>query len=166
MRLTSNGELCVGTTSAVGAGLVNIKGAANTFNLITVQNTYSGGGNFMYFMNPSGGQAGAITMTTTTTTQYYTGPSDKRLKTNIKDIEDSVLPLFANAKLKTYNHIADRNESVVYKGFLAQDMVDNFPEAYGVDKDGYYSFNPSGYIPYLVQAIKELKEEIDKLKNK
>ena len=165
MRLTSNGELCVGTNTAVGAGLVNIKGAANVFNLLTIQNTYSSGGNFVYFMNPSGGQAGAIQMYTTTTVIYYTGPSDRRLKSNIKDVKESVLPLFDKAQLKTYNHIKDNDESIVYKGFIAQDMVDNFPEAYGIDKDGYYSFNPSGYIPYLVQAIKELKLEIDELKS-
>jgi hypothetical protein len=113
-------------------------------------------------MNSSGGQTGGINYLTSSTIQFYTGPSDARLKSNIKDVEESVLPLFNNAKLKTYNHIADEDESVVYKGFLAQDMVDNFPEAYGKDKDGYYMYNPTGYITYLVKAIQELNERLNK----
>ena len=59
-------------------------------------------------------------------------------------------------------------------------MVDKFPEAYGKDREGFYSFNPSGYIPYLVKAIQEmntkseeqqalitsLQSQINELKNK
>jgi hypothetical protein len=41
-------------------------------------------------------------------------------------------------------------------------MVDNFPEAYGKDKDGYYMYNPTGYITYLVKAIQELNERLNK----
>ena len=42
-------------------------------------------------------------------------------------------------------------------------MVDKFPEAYGLDKEGFYSFNPSGYIPYLVKAIQEMNTKIIEL---
>jgi hypothetical protein len=161
MRITNRAEVCIGSTTAVGAGLLNIKGSALQYNLISIQNTYPGG-NYIYFMNSSGGQTGGINYLTSSTIQFYTGPSDARLKSNIKDVEESVLPLFNNAKLKTYNHIADEDESVVYKGFLAQDMVDNFPEAYGKDKDGYYMYNPTGYITYLVKAIQELNERLNK----
>lgn len=163
MRITSGGEFCVGTTTAIGAGLANIKGPANVYNLLVIQNSWAANaGNFLYFMNSAGTQAGAITHNTASTIVYYTGPSDQRLKSNIKNVEESVLPLFKDAKLKTYNHIADKDESIVYKGFLAQDMIDNFPEAYGTDKEGFYTFNPSGYIPYLVKAIQELNLKIEK----
>jgi hypothetical protein len=109
----------------------------------------------------AGNTAGYIDHPTSSTTRYYTGPSDERLKSNIKNWDENVLDLFKDINPKIYNHNIDNDESIVYKGFIAQEMVDKFPEAYGIDKDGYYGFNPSGYIPYLVKAIQELKAEIE-----
>jgi 3D (Asp-Asp-Asp) domain-containing protein len=170
MRITSGGELCLNTTSVLNSGLFSMQGATSAYNLLAIKDTgttYSSSNNFyIYFVNSTGGAAGGISHATATTVNYYSGPSDARLKSNIIEVDDSVLPLFDNVKLKTYNHIADEDESVVYKGFLAQEMVDKFPEAYGLDKDGYYMYNPNGYIPYLVKAIQELKQELDELKAK
>ena len=170
MRITSGGELCLNTTSALGSGLFSLQGASSTYNLIAIKDTgtaYSStNNNFIYFMQSTGGTCGSISHASATTVNYYSGPSDERKKENIQDWSQEVLPLFADIKPKTYNHIEDYDSSYVYKGFLAQDMVDKFPEAYGLDKEGFYSFNPSGYIPYLVKAIQELKAEIDELKNK
>ena len=177
LSITSGGELLVNTTAAFNSCLVGVVGATATYNLLSIKDTgtvYSVSNNFyLYFVNSTGGGAGGVSHATASTVVYYTGPSDKRLKSNIKDVEENVLPLFNNVKLKTYNHIADEDESVIYKGFLAQDMVDNFPEAYGKDKEGYYMYNASGYIPYLVKAISELNQTItslqdrlDKLENK
>jgi hypothetical protein len=169
MRITSGGTVLIGTatTDAFGARLL-ITGRTDTYNLLSIQDTgpASAGVYYVVFWNSAGSLAGGIQHITTSTVNYYTGPSDQRLKSNIKNVEEPVLPLFNNAKLKTYNHIADKDESVVYKGFLAQDMVGNFPEAYGKDKDGYYTFNPSGYIPYLVKAIQELKTQNDALQSR
>lgn len=164
MRITSGGEVLMNTTSVLSAGWLCISVASNNYNAIVCRDTgttYSTGNYYQIFTNSSNGLAGGITHPTASTVGFYTGPSDQRLKSNIKDVEEPVLPLFNNAKLKTYNHIADEDESVVYKGFLAQDMVDNFPEAYGKDKDGYYMYNPTGYIPYLVKAIQEMNTKLD-----
>jgi hypothetical protein len=169
MRITSVGEVLMNTTSVLTAGWLCISVASNNYNAIVLRDTgtaYSSGNYYQLFTNSSNGIAGGITHPTTSTVGFYTGPSDQRLKSNIKDFEQPVLPLFNNAKLKTYNHIADEDESVVYKGFLAQDMVDNFPEAYGKDKDGYYMYNPTGYIPYLVKAIQELSAKVTALETK
>jgi hypothetical protein len=176
MRITSGGTVLIGTatTDAFGARLL-ITGSTSVYNLLSIQDTGTAQAGVYYiaFWNSAGSLAGGVQHQTASTVVYYTGPSDQRLKTNIKDVEESVLPLFNDVKLKTYNHIADEDESVVYKGFLAQDMVDNFPEAYGKDKDGYYMYNPTGYIPYLVKAIQEqqalitsLQEQVNELKNK
>jgi len=168
MSITSGGTVCIGTSSdSFGARLL-VTGSTTQYNLFSMQDTgvAQAGVYYIAFWNSAGALAGGVQHTTASTVTYYTGPSDQRLKSNIKDVQESVLPLFNEVKLKTYNHIADEDESIIYKGFLAQDMVNNFPEAYGKDKDGYYSFNPSGYIPYLVKAIQELKAEIDILKAK
>ena len=49
---------------------------------------------------------------------------------------------------------------------MAQDNVDNFPEAYTTskildDETEYYSFNPSGMVAYLMKAVQELSEKIE-----
>ena len=169
MRITSVGEVLMNTTSALTSGWLCISVSSNNYNAIVCRDTgtsYSSTNYYQLFTNSSNGIAGGITHPTASTVGFYTGPSDQRLKSNIKDVEELVLPLFNNAKLKTYNHIADEDESVVYKGFLAQDMVDNFPEAYGKDKEGYYMYNPIGYIPYLVKAIQELSAQNQDLKSR
>jgi hypothetical protein len=167
MRLTSDGKLLLNATSSnsilFGVAPANTDG-------ITVQTTTTGYTAFVSVV-PSGGYsaywvcggntAGYISHPTTTTTLYYTGPSDERLKNNIKNWNENVLDLFKDIKPKTYNHIKDNDESIVYKGFIAQEMVDKFPEAYGKDREGFYSFNPSGYIPYLVKAIQEMNTKLD-----
>ena len=168
MRITSGGAVCIGTTTATNSGLLEMAGSTTVYNLISLKDTGTASSSVYYitFFNSSNGFAGGVQHTTASTVTYYTGPSDQRLKSNIKDVEESVLPLFNDIKLKTYNHIADEDESVVYKGFLAQDMVDNFPEAYGKDKEGYYMYNPTGYIPYLVKAIQELSSKNEELSNR
>ena len=159
LSITSAGELCLNTTSALGSGLFSLQGLTSAFNLIAIKDTgtsYSStNNNFIYFMQSTGGTCGSISHASATTVNYYTGPSDQRKKENIEDWSQEVLPLFEDIKPKTYNHIEDYDSSYIYKGYMAQDMVDKFPEAYGQDKEGFYTFNPSGYIPYLVKAIQE-----------
>jgi hypothetical protein len=160
MVIASTGYI---TTTSTGDGIrATLTGSSGTAFVSYLPSTafYSA-----YFL-VGGNTAGYIDHPTGSTTRYYTGPSDERLKSNIKNWDENVLDLFKDINPKTYNHNIDNNESIVYKGFIAQEMVDKFPEAYGIDKDGYYGFNPSGYIPYLVKAIQELKAEIDELKNK
>jgi hypothetical protein len=169
MRIATDGQILMNTSSPLTAGWLCIAVASDNYNAIVLKDTgtsYSTANYYQVFTNSSNGIAGAIMHLTASTIGLFTGPSDQRLKSNIKDVKESVLPLFNDVKLKTFNHIADNDESVVYKGFLAQDMVDKFPEAYGLDKEGYYAFNPNGYVPYLVKAISELKAEIEELKNK
>jgi hypothetical protein len=183
MRITSDGLVLMNTTSQLTSGWLCISVASNNYNAIVLKDTgtsYSSSNYYQLYTNSINGIAGGVIHSTASTVSFYTGPSDQRLKSNIKDWVEPVLPLFAAAKPKTYNHIADEDETVVYKGFLAQDMVDNFPEAYGKDKEGYYMYNPNGYIPYLVKAIQEmntkseeqqalitsLQEQINELKNK
>jgi hypothetical protein len=159
MRITSDGLVLMNTTSQLTAGWLCISVASNNYNAIVLKDTgtsYSSSNYYQLYTNSTNGIAGGVIHSTASTVSFYTGPSDQRLKSNIKDWVEPVLPLFAAAKPKTYNHIADEDETVVYKGFLAQDMVDNFPEVYGLGADGYYQNNPTGYIPYLVKAIQEM----------
>jgi hypothetical protein len=173
MRITSAGRLLLNTTSSTQGMLYSVAGA-NTDG-ITSQITTAGytafvsivpSGSYSAYWVCAGNTAGYIDHPTNTTTRYYTGPSDERLKSNIKNWDENVLDLFKDINPKTYNHNIDNDESIVYKGFIAQEMVDKFPEAYGKDREGFYSFNPSGYIPYLVKAIQELSKQNEELSNR
>ena len=88
--------------------------------------------------------------------------SDARLKENIKAIP------FALDKLDdiegvVYNKIGnDKREP----GFIAQDIQKIIPEVVYEDNKGYLGVNYSGVVPYLVEAIKELKQEIKELKSR
>jgi hypothetical protein len=103
--------------------------------------------------------------------EFPTGPSDERKKKNIVDWNDKILDSFSLIEPKKFNYLNENDSDELTKGFIAQKMVDKFPEAYPKDPDtenelGYYSFNPSGMTVYLMKAVKELKEEIDTLKSR
>ena len=97
--------------------------------------------------------------------------SDERKKKNIVDWTENVLDKFALIEPKKFNFTHQDDSDPLIKGFIAQQMVDKFPEAYNhdysiSDTEGYYSFNAMGMNVYLMKAIKELKEEIDSLKSR
>jgi hypothetical protein len=161
MRITSGGELCIGTTTAVGSGLANIKGAANVYNLLAIQNTFSGGGNFAYFINPNGTQAGAIT--NAGGGAVYSSVSDYRLKEDFKNY--NALNLIS--KIKTYDYKLKSYDLRMY-GVKAHELQQVVPYAVIGEKDAkeMQSVDYSKLVPILVKAVQELKAEIEILKNK
>ena len=95
----------------------------------------------------------------------YGSPSDKRLKENIKPIE-SALDKVSKLQGVTFNwkksdSILNIKEDV---GFIAQDVQKVIPELVREDKDGMLSMRHQGITPILLEAIKELKAEIEELK--
>ncbi len=51
-------------------------------------------------------------------------------------------------------------------GFIAQDVQKVIPELVREDKNGILSMRHQGIAPILLEAIKELKKEIEELKSK
>jgi hypothetical protein len=97
----------------------------------------------------------------------YGSPSDKRLKENIKPIE-SALDKVSKLQGVTFDwkesdSILDIKEDI---GFIAQDVQKVVPELVRENKDGMLSMRHQGIAPILLEAIKELKAEIDLLKSK
>ena len=97
----------------------------------------------------------------------YGSPSDKRLKENIKPIE-SALDKAMKLQGVTFNwkksdSILDIKEDI---GFIAQDVKEVVPELVRENEDGMLSMRHQGIAPILLEAIKELKAEIDLLKSK
>ncbi len=96
----------------------------------------------------------------------YGSPSDKRLKENIKPIEsalDKVTKLQGvTFDWKKSNSILNIKEDI---GFIAQDVQKVIPELVRENEDGMLSMRHQGIAPILLEAIKELKAEIEELKS-
>ena len=97
----------------------------------------------------------------------FGSPSDVRLKENIKPIEsalDKAMKLQGvTFDWKKSDSILDIKEDI---GFIAQDVQKVIPELVKENKDGMLSMRHQGIAPILLEAIKELKAEIDLLKSK
>jgi len=120
------------------------------------------------------GEAGFIRPTSSSAIEINGYTSDERLKTDIIDWDDKVLDKFKAINPKKYKYTKDKELGIEkeFKGFIAQDMQDKFPEAYKKDlpteESGleYYYFDPIAMITPLMKAIKELNEKIEVLESK
>jgi hypothetical protein len=96
----------------------------------------------------------------------YGSPSDIRLKENIKPIE-SALDKVSKLQGVTFDwkekseDILDIKEDI---GFIAQDVQKVLPELVRENDNGMLSMRHQGITPILLEAIKELKAEIEELK--
>ena len=104
----------------------------------------------------------------TTAVTYSTTASDERLKKNIEDWQENILDKFEKIEPKEFNFISQEEGEGKTKGFIAQNMAEDFPEAYPHDysEDKYYSFNPSGMVVYLMKAVKDLVEQNKQLETR
>ena len=97
----------------------------------------------------------------------YGSPSDKKLKENIKPIEKALDKV---GKLEGVTFDWKENDKEVKQtwihdiGFIAQDVQKVIPELVRENEDGLLSMRHQGVTPILVEAIKELKMEIEELK--
>ena len=96
----------------------------------------------------------------------FGSPSDKRYKENIKPVTNALDKV---SKLqgvtfdwKESESLLDIKEDI---GFIAQDVQEVLPELVRENEDGKLSLRDKGIVPILVEAIKELKAEIEELKN-
>ena len=99
----------------------------------------------------------------------YGSPSDKRFKENIKPIKNS-LEKVLSLKGVTFDwkekkdHLGVKQTWKEDIGFIAQEVQEVIPELVRENEDGYLSMRHQGIAPMLVEAIKELKQEIEELK--
>jgi hypothetical protein len=170
MRITSGGNILIAktndTTPAETIVGLQFNGARI---LCTVDGTYSAfsrlssDGDVLTFHRGSASKIGSISVTTSATA-YNTSASDIRLKKNFENWDENILLSFEDLNPQKFNFNSQEDGTDKVKGFIAQEVVDKFPEAYPIDDNGFYSFNPSGMTIYLMKAIQELKSENDTLK--
>ena len=89
--------------------------------------------------------------------------SDRRYKTNIKDSKVSALDVVD--KLKTYSYRKKYDDKVedISCGIMAQDVQKYAPEAFFENPDGAYSYRTFELVPYLIKAIQELNQKVERL---
>ena len=89
--------------------------------------------------------------------------SDRRYKTNIQDSQVSALDVIE--KLKTYSYRKEYDDKVedISCGIMAQDVQKYAPEAFFENPDGAYSYNTFALVPYLIKAIQELNQKVERL---
>lgn len=165
------------TTSEDGSGID--KGTAKFINTNTgqgattmhmVQTSSSAYANAVKFWQGSTPTAVGFIRLTTSATQFITSASDLNLKKNITTWSDDTLSKFKALEPKKFRFKTQDTSEDKTLGFIAQNEVDNFPEAYpqflGEDEKPYYGFNPTGMVPHLMKAIKDLVEKVETLENK
>jgi hypothetical protein len=90
--------------------------------------------------------------------------SDERLKTDIQSIPDALI------KISQINGVTylrtDTPETVRHTGVIAQEVEAVLPEVVAIGLDGYKVVAYGNMIGLLVEAIKELKAEVDALKGR
>ena len=89
--------------------------------------------------------------------------SDRRYKTNIADSKVSGLDVINNLKTYSYRKEYDGKIADISCGIMAQDIQKYIPEAFFENPDGAYSYRTFELVPYLIKAIQELNQKIEKL---
>jgi len=174
MIIDNDGRVNINTTSAISAGLVNIKYDRNTFHGLNLQRTTSGTGNNLSFLNSSASFIGSITSDDSSTA--YNTSSDYRLKENATAISDGITRI-KTLKPYKFNWIVDETNTLV-DGFFAHEVSDAVPEAVTGTKDQvatdsdightkgdpiYQQIDQSKLVPLLVAAVQELITKVETL---
>ena len=101
-------------------------------------------------------------------TAYYGSPSDIRLKTNITVIDNGLSKVISLSGITyNWNELAvNQNRISRESGVIAQELLKVLPEAVVEKENGYLTVKYDRIIPLLIEAIKELSNEVELLKKK
>ena len=88
--------------------------------------------------------------------------SDERLKENILPVTDS-LDVIGQLQGVSFDWSETGNHDI---GVIAQEVAAIIPEAVVAKDDGFLSVNATPIIAHLIEAVKELKAEVDRLNDK
>jgi hypothetical protein len=166
MRIDGNGNLLVGTTTQVGAGVFCVKAVPSTSNSIATYPSTNASYNPAVFLDSALSQIGSIACTTTATA--YNTSSDYRLKENIAPMTGALAKVQV-LKPVTYTWKADGSNG---EGFIAHELAEVVPdcvtgEKNAVDAEGkpvYQGIDTSFLVATLTAAIQELNAEVQALK--
>jgi len=164
MRITSGGSVLLGTTDTGfnARQLIRFDASGVSTNGLAIWNGGGSGAVFTVFANSGGAFIGSITQVGTTAVAYNI-TSDYRLKEDLKEIKG----LEKISKIKVYDFKWKDDDSRM-DGVIAHELQEVVPYAVTGEKDAkeMQQVDYSKLVPILVQAIQELKAEIEILKTK
>ena len=138
--------------------------------ILVINNTRSGSNSTAIQQFKREGTNTGFIANTSSATSYATTQSDVRAKKNFEDWTENVLPYFKTLKPQKFHFTQEEDSAEKTKGYIAQDLVDSFPEAYPLkdagEDAGRYFFNPSGMVVYLMKATQEQQTQIEALEAK
>jgi hypothetical protein len=181
MRITSGGNLLIGTGATDVGSLIHAYTTENRDNMVYTNTnaslTYAifaakttrAGGTSCYFYY---GEANSVTTyrvynngNVQNTNNSYTGISDISIKENILDATPKLADLL-KVRVVNYNLKAPY-ENHKQLGVVAQELEKIFPNMIDIDGNTKLkSVKYSIFVPMLIKAVQELKAEIETLKNK
>jgi hypothetical protein len=111
----------------------------------------------------------AVFATTLQSSDGLVQTSDKRFKKNVNSIDDALAKTEQlNGYTYNWNKLAKKQKGITSQeeqvGVLAQELEEVFPQLVKTDKDGYKAVNYAALTAVLIEAIKELSEEVNTLK--
>ena len=89
--------------------------------------------------------------------------SDRRYKHYIEDSKVSALEVINRLKTYSYRKEYDGKIEDISCGIMAQDVQKYVPEAFYENPDGAYSYRTFELVPYLIKAIQELNQKVERL---
>ena len=174
MIITYDGNVNIGRSDTMNTGANNVTGInlQGTGQIIASKNgaaalhiiRQSDTGEVALFGNQGTAIVGSINVTTNSAS-FVGSASDLTLKKNFEDWTEDVLSLFKNLKPQKFNFIIEDDGAEKTKGYIAQDLVDSFPEAYPKNSEDKYMFAPQGMVVYLMKAIQELEAKVAALES-
>jgi hypothetical protein len=170
-RLTGAGGAALTTgTGNILIGSYSRPSAAAGTNQIVIGNSIAGKANNTAFI---GGTSGAYNGNNTTT---WVTTSDKRIKKNIRDNSEGLNKIksikvknFEYKKLSEIEEIAKSSfvdKEGVQLGVIAQEFKEILPDCVSENESGILSVNTDSLVWYLINAVKELTERLEKLESK
>jgi len=115
--------------------------------------------NYLLTVNGDGYYNGNLLVSGTTTSTDFDSLSDRNLKENIRTLENPLEKILSiNGVSFDWRHT---KESSI--GVIAQEIEEIFPEL--VNTNEFKSVNYNGLIGVLIEAIKELKTEVNELRS-
>ena len=163
MRITSAGDLLVGTTTSFALATHDPNVITNqSFGVSDGTNNSTIGLDRIHFDSSNyfvlNGSAIGVKLVNGATA--WAAQSDESLKENIKPLEN-VLDKIKDYRCVEYNLKAEKTDKKI--GFIAQDWEQDFDAIVDKDADGILSMKYTETIPVLLKAIQELSAKLEAL---
>mgnify|MGYP003142278170 CR=1 FL=1 len=104
------------------------------------------------------GSSGTVTFSGSVQAVDFNSTSDARLKTEVADVENAL------EKVSQMRGVTFKIHEKPSAGVIAQELEKVIPAAVSTGENDYKSVNYNAIIGYLIEAVKELQEEVNTLK--